>query len=46
VAVRATSLDAGTRRPCEASGGRVKVAVTLPAHDIDVLVLEQEAAAP
>ena len=38
--VRATSLDSGTRLPREASGGRVKLTVTLPAHEVDVLVLE------
>jgi hypothetical protein len=44
-AIRATSLGAGTRRPCQASGGRVKVTVTLPAHEIDLLVLEPGATA-
>ncbi|HEX9189869.1 MAG TPA: hypothetical protein VGB87_22525, partial [Vicinamibacteria bacterium] len=38
-AVRATSLDTGTRWPLDGSGRRVKVTVTLPAHEVDVLVL-------
>lgn len=39
-AVRATSLDTGARLPLEVSGRRVRVALTLPAHEVDVLVLD------
>lgn len=39
-AVRAKSLDSGARWPVEGRGRHAKVTLTLPAHEVDVLVLE------
>jgi hypothetical protein len=39
-AVRASSLDSGARWPVEGPGRRVKVTLTLPPHEVDVLVLD------
>jgi hypothetical protein len=36
----ARSLDTGARLPLDASGRRVKVTLTLPPHEVDVLVLD------
>jgi Domain of unknown function (DUF6259) len=38
--LRASSLDDGRRLPSRTSGGVVDVRVTLPAHEVDVVVLE------
>ena len=38
-AVRARSLDSGARLPVDASGDGLRVRLTLPAHEIDVLIL-------
>ena len=39
-AVRATSLDTGAWLPLDVSGRRVRVALTRPAHEVDLLVLD------
>ena len=38
--IRATTLDTGIRIPHETAARRVKVALTLPAHEVDVVVVE------
>jgi hypothetical protein len=39
--LRASSLDKGTPLPEVASGRLVEVGVSLPAHDIDVVIIER-----
>ena len=39
-ALRARSLDSGARLPVERSGDGLRVRLTLPAHEVDVLILD------